>query len=173
MKQPATFTWHGRVQAARYMIDNNVHLDLALQWATEALEGSPGDELLTGERNFSTLTTQYHVLNALNREQEAKAYLAEAMAHPGNVTPARAVSFARNLLIKNRKEDAQQVFEWAYKKWPSSWEAKHGMARILAAAGKYKEALKLEREVYSTVPDDQKKVISKNISLLESNKDFN
>lgn len=173
LKQPPTFTWQGRVQAARYMIDNHVHLDLALQWTTEALEGSPGNELLTGERNFSTLTTHYHVLNALNREQEAKAYLAEAMADPGNVTPARAVSFARNLLAKNRKGDAHSVFDWALRKWPSSWEAKHGMARMLSASGKYKEALKLEREVWAIAPDDQKTTIAKYISLLENNQDFN
>ncbi|MFM7855976.1 MAG: DUF2911 domain-containing protein, partial [Flammeovirgaceae bacterium] len=149
LKQPSAFTWQGRVQAARYMIDNNIHHDLALQWANEALDGSPGGELLVGERNFSTLTTKYHVLNAMNRPQEAKAYLNEALANPGNVTPSRAVSFARNLQLKNKKEDAQLVFEWANKKWPTSWETKHGMARMHSANGRYKDALKLEREVYA------------------------
>jgi tetratricopeptide (TPR) repeat protein len=173
LKQPATFTWQGRVQAARYMIDNNVHLELALQWVEEALAGSPGDELLTGERNFSTLTTKYHVLNALNREQEAQHYLDEALNNPGNVMAERVVSFARNLLNKKRKEDAQRVFEWAFKKWPSSWETKHGMARMFSSNGKFKEALKLEKEVLAIAPEEEKVAIAANIKLLESNQDFN
>ncbi|MFM8833407.1 MAG: hypothetical protein ACKOEV_07245, partial [Cytophagales bacterium] len=77
------------------------------------------------------------------------------------------------LLLKNRKDDAQLVFEWAYKKWPSSWEAKHGMARMHSANGRYKDALKLEHEVYAIIPEDQKKLITANIKLLEENKDFN
>lgn len=173
LKQPATFTWQGRVQAIRYLIDNKVHLDLALQWADEALNGSPGGELLTGERNFTTLTTKYHVLNALNRDQEGKAYLQEALANPGNVPPERVASFGTNLLVKNRKQDAQLVFEWAVIRWPSSWETKHGMARVYAADGKYKQALTLEREIYKQTPEDQKVIIANNIKLLEQKKDFN
>lgn len=173
LKQPATFTWQGRVQAVRYLIDHKVHLDLALQWADEALNGSPGGELLTGERNFTTLTTKYHVLNALNREQEAKSYLHEALANPGNVPPERVASFGTNLLAKNRKQDAQLVFEWAVNRWPGSWESKHGMARIYASEGRYKEALRLEREVYQQASEDQKVVIANNIKLLEQSKDFN
>lgn len=173
LKQPSTFTWQGRVQAVRYCIDNKVHLALALQWADEALNGTPGGELLTGERNFTTLTTKYHVLNALNREQEAKSYLQESLANPGNVPPERVASFGTNLLAKNRKQDAELVFEWAAKQWPGRWETKHGLARIYAADGKYKEALKLEREVYQRAPEDEKASIANNIIPLEQNKDFN
>jgi len=173
LKQPATFTWHGRVQAVRYLLDNNVHLDLALQWINEALEGSPGGELLTGERNFTTLTTKYHVLNALNREAEAAPFLDEALAKPVGVTPARAVSFATNLLKKNRQQDAQRVFVWAARQWPDSWEAQHGLARWHSSQGNYKEALKLERAVLTRTPEDQKAAITANIQLLEHNQDFN
>jgi tetratricopeptide (TPR) repeat protein len=173
LKHPATFTWHGRVQAIRYLIDNNIRLDLALQWADEALEGSPGGELLTGERNFTTLTTKYHVLNALQREPEAKIYLKEAMANPGSVQPARVASFANNLLSKNRKQDAQQVLDWSIKKWPGSWEVKHGMAHLYSLEGKYIEALKLENEVYQQIPQDQKERIADNIKLLKQNKTIN
>lgn len=173
LKQPATFTWQGRVQAARYLIDNNIHLDLALQWVNEAIDGSVGGELLIGERNFTTLTTKYHVLNALNREKEAKQYLSEALASPGNVTPARVVSFGGNILKKNRIEDAQRVLDWALDRWPNHWETKHGMARILSAGGKYTAALKFEQEAYALAPEDQKKSIAGNIKLLEQNKNFN
>lgn len=137
------------------------------------MEGSPGGELLTGERNFTTLTTKYHVLNAQQREAEAKLYLTEAMANPGNIPSARVASFANNLIGKNRKQDAELVLEWALQKWPGSWEVKHGMARLFSMEGKFKEALKLEREVYQQIPEEQKARIAGNIKLLEQNKSIN
>ncbi len=172
LKQPLTFTWQGRTQAARYLVDQNIHLDLALRWAEEAIKGD-GVEV-DGERNFQTLNTKYLVLNAMNNQQGAKAILQEALANPGSVSASNALSFGRTLLTKNKKEDAQLVFEWALKKWPTAWEAKHGMARLLSANGKYKEALKLEREVYDLVTEESSKAsVAKFIKLLEENKDFN
>lgn len=173
LKQPATFTWHGRVQAARYLFDQQANLDLALQWTEEAIHGAPGQELLVGEKNFATLTTHYYVLYALNRIPEAKTSLNEALDNPGNISPARVVAFGRSLLTRNRKDDAQRVLTWALQKWPSSWETKQGMARLHSANGKYKDALKLEQDAYATAPEDQKPTLALYIKKLETNIDFN
>jgi tetratricopeptide (TPR) repeat protein len=173
LKKPSAFSWHGKVQAARYLVNKNIHLDLALQWCNEAINGAPGQELLEGEKNFVTLSAKYNVLFAMGNKQEAKQALTEAFANPGNSTPAAVVSFGRSLLLKDRKEDAQLVFDFTYKKWPNTWEAKHGMARMLSANGKFNEALKYELDVLKLVSAEQKPVIETYIKLLRESKDFN
>lgn len=173
MKHPRAFSWHSRVQAVRYLLDNHVHLDLAYQWAQEAVNGSPGDELMEGDKNFVTLVTLSHVLFALDSAARSKAVLKEALSTSSEATIARAYSVGRNLQTKKRYDDAHLVFNWMIRQWPDAWEGLHGKAKLLSAEGKFKEALKFENLAFLKAPADQQKTLQEFIQRLQNNKDIN
>ena len=63
--------------AANYLVQNNIHLDDALTWASAAVEGQ-----FFSQKNFNTLSTKSAVLNAMGKTDEAIAVMDEALADP-------------------------------------------------------------------------------------------
>lgn len=172
-KNPVTFSWHSRSQAAAYLAAVNSHLDLALQWANESIDGAQGIIGFPGEKNFITLTTKSDILAALDSVPQSRQVLAEALKNAGNTSIGIVNFYARSLITAKRKEDALTVFGWMQKQWPDNWLAKHGMARGLSANGRYKEALKFEMDAYAAAPEPTKKSLEGLIELLKQGKDIN
>src|SRR5687768_13250899 len=69
-----TRPYYDYIQAARYCIENNVELEQALVWMDRAIYFR-----IMGEKNFRTLSTKAAVLMKMNRLDEAKKIMEEAI----------------------------------------------------------------------------------------------
>lgn len=68
------FTWPSLVQAATYCLETSHDLNQGLIWADQAINAR-----YIGQKNFQTLSTKAAVLTALNKPDEAKVLMTEAM----------------------------------------------------------------------------------------------
>jgi len=78
------------------------------------------------------------------------------------------------LLIRTGKVDeAIEIYQRQYEKWPDDWLTAHSLARAYSAKGDYNTALKCKREALAKAPDNNKGFIEGTIEKLERGEDFN
>ncbi|MBD2699240.1 DUF2911 domain-containing protein [Spirosoma sp. BT702] len=127
------FTWPSLVQAATYCLETSHDLKQGLIWADQAINAR-----YVGQKNFQTLSTKAAVLTALNKPDEARVLMAEAMPL-GNMNELH--QYGRSLLNRKQNQEAYVVFKTNYDKNPNQFTTNLGMSRALVAIGKSKDAL--------------------------------
>lgn len=162
------FDWRGWTQAAVYALQNKRPAE-ALEWAETAVNGPNG----TGQANFNTLATLAEAYAANGKTAEAKATRERALNHP-TATVLDIHQYARQLMAGGKKDEALAVFELNAKLHPNAWPVNWGLARGLAANGKFPDALKYAKLALTQAPDEaNKKNIESSIQKLAQGQDIN
>jgi tetratricopeptide (TPR) repeat protein len=154
------------MSAANYCIANNIELEQALAWMDRAIYFR-----IMGVKNFQTLSTKAAVLMKLNRPEEAKKIMEEAIPM-GTVNEVHF--YARNLLSAKETKEAFKVFKMNYEKFPNVYTTNIGMGRAHSALGEYKKALGFIKAALPQAPDEGSKTRTEAmVKKLEEGKDIN
>jgi tetratricopeptide (TPR) repeat protein len=161
-----TRLYYDYIQAADYCIQNNVELEQALAWMDRAIYFR-----VMGEKNFRTLSTKAAVLMKMNRVDDAKKVMEEALPL-GNMLDVHF--YGRQLLSMKQADEAMKVYAMNYKKYPNEFTTNVGMGRAYSAKGDYKKALTYMKAALPKAPDDGNKTnVESMIKKLEESQDVN
>ena len=168
LKDSPGFDYHGWQQAADYLIEHKVHLDVAEKWAKTAVDGP-----FVGEENFATLKSLAEAQKANGKTAEAKATMDKALTHPAT-GPFDIYQYARPMIREGHPDEALKIFQTAAKRMPGKWPLDLGIARAYSAMGDYKTALKYARTSLTVAPDQPNKDnVTRMIAKLEKGEDMN
>jgi hypothetical protein len=161
-----TRPYYDYIQAAYYCINNNIELEQALAWMDRAIYFR-----IMGEKNFRTLSTKAAVLMKMDRIEEAKKVMVEAVPMG---TMLDVHFYGRQLLNMKQVDEALKVFKLNYDKYPNEFTTNLGMGRALSAKGDYKKAMTFVKAALPKAPDERNKVnVETMIKKLEEGKDVN
>ncbi len=161
-----TRQYYDFIAAAVWCINNDYGLEQALAWMDRAIYFR-----IMGEKNFRTLSTKANVLIKMNRLEEAKKVMDEAVPLGSMV---EIHFYARQLISLNQADEAFKVFKLNYDKHPNEYTTSVGMARAYSAKGNYKQALTFAEAALRQAPDDgSKNNVQQMISKLKENKNIN
>ena len=161
-----TRPYYDYIQAANYCLRNNIELEQALAWMDRAIYFR-----VMGEKNFRTLSTKAAVLMKLNRVDEAKKVMEEAVPM-GSMQDVHY--YRRQLLFAKNNEEAFKVFKTNYDKYPNQFTTNVGLGRGYSALGNYKKALSYMKAALPQAPDElNKNSVSAMIQKLEAGQDVN
>jgi tetratricopeptide (TPR) repeat protein len=154
------------MQAANYCIENNIELEQALAWMDRAIYFR-----IMGVKNFQTLSTKAAVLFKMNRIDEAKKVMEEAI-------PLGAMNevhfYGRTLINMKQSQEAMKVFKGNYDKFPNVYTTNVGLGRAWSSLGDYKNALKYMKAALPQAPDEaNRNSVQAMIQKLEAGKDVN
>jgi tetratricopeptide (TPR) repeat protein len=145
------FDYRNFQNAALFAARNKINLEEALTWADNAISMP-----FFGRAEFGTLQTKATVLRAMNRNDEADAYMQRAINHP-TASVQNIHQYARTLLSEGKKEKALEVFKLNRQKHPEDTFTTYvGLARGYAAVGDTKNAIKNWETAIKNLPEDQK-----------------
>ena len=163
------FNWQNWMAASQFCVQNNFHLEKALEWAEVAIS-TP----FVGQENFSTLQNKSQVLSALGKTADAKSVMTQALNHT-TATPTQIHGYARQLQIQGRMDEAVEVFKLNNERFgKETWPIAVGMARALSAEGKYKQALEYAKLARQQAPDALNQGnLDTVIEILGEGRDFN
>lgn len=162
------FQYQAWLAASGYLLQNNLDLPLALDWAEFAIS-----DRNFGDRNFYTLSNKADILGKLGRDADASSTMDEAMKYgaPGDIH-----QYGRKLLSEHKNERAMQVFQLNAKLHPDAWPVNYGLARGYSAMGDYKSALEALLKAQNQVPAGDTlnaAAIKVNIEKLRRGEDIN
>lgn len=158
--------WQSFNQAATFCLMHNANLEEALTWADHSISGP-----FIGEKNFRNLSTKAQILTKLNKQDEAKAIMKEALTIG---TAADIHNYARQLLMQKKNQEAFEVFKFNYDRNPNTFTTNLGLARGYSAIGNYKKALEYANKALPQSPDNGNKLnVEKIIKMLGEGKDVN
>lgn len=161
-----TRPFYDYISAANYCLANNIELEQALAWMDRAIYFR-----VMGVKNFQTLTTKAEILIRLNRIEEARKVMDEAIPMG---TVQQVHFYARFLLGEKKAEEAFRVFKMNYDKYPNIYTTNVGMARGYSALKDYKKALGYLKAALPQAPDDFNKTnVTAMIKKLEEGQDIN
>lgn len=161
-----TRPYYDYIQAADWCIQNNTELEKALAWMDRAIYFR-----VMGEKNFRTLSTKAAVLMKLNRMEEAKKVMKEALPL-GNMLDVHF--YGRQLLGMKQIDEAMNVYKMNYDKYPNQFTTNVGLGRAYSAKGDFKKALSYMKAALPQSPDDGNKTnVEAMIKSLEKNQDVN
>jgi hypothetical protein len=146
------FGWQGFNQAANYLLQNDVHLDLALEWADAAISRP-----FVGQENFNTLQTKALVLTKMGRKSEADPVIAKLLA-TGNQNQINNLGYGFLNQLKDT-DRALEIFTKNVAANPKSWNAHDSLAEGYAVKGDKAKAREHYQHALSMAPPDQKKRI--------------
>ncbi len=130
--------------ASNYLVQNNLDLNLALEWANRAI-----DPRSNGQADFSTLSQKAAVLNKLGRADEATVVMDQALPLGSAV---QIHQYGRRLLGAKQFPKALEVFKYNAQRYPDVWPVNYGLARGYSAVGDYKAALEALLKAQKQVP---------------------
>ncbi len=161
-----TRPYYDYIQAANYCIQNNIALDEALAWMDRAIYFR-----IMGEKNFRTLSTKAAVLMKMNRIDEAKKVMEEALPL-GNMLDVHF--YGRQLLSMKQVDAAMNVYKMNFEKYPKQFTTNVGMGRAYSAKGDFKKALTYMTAALPQAPDEGNKAhVEGMIKRLQENQDIN
>lgn len=154
------------IQAANWCIENNIELEQALAWMDRAIYFR-----IMGEKNFRTLSTKAAVLTKMNRMEEARKVMEEALPM-GTVLEVHF--YGRTLLNQGQTAEAVKVFKLNHEKHPKEFTTLVGMGRGYSAMGEYKKAIEYMKSALPKAPDEaNKNLVTSMIKTLEEGKNIN
>jgi hypothetical protein len=154
------------IQAAEYCIDHNYELDQALAWMDRAISFR-----VMGRSNYRTLSTKAAVLMKMNRVDEAKKIMDEALPMGSMI---EVYIYGRTMLEMGQKEEGMKVQKFNYNKHPNEFFTNVGMGRGFSAMGDYKKALTYMKAALPMAPSEMNKTrVEGMIKTLEQGKDVN
>jgi tetratricopeptide (TPR) repeat protein len=157
----AQYTWEGWDDAANYLLQEKIDLDQALQYCEKSIQN---------EQRFDNLMTKSHVLEALNRKEDATAARDKAL------TMANAVqlhTYARQLQNDGKQAEAFAIFKENARKNPDQWVVHVGMSRMYSSQGDFANASKEMNTALAGAPDGQKQPLQAMAKKLEAKEDIN
>lgn len=161
-----TRPYYDYIQAANYCIENDIELEQALAWMDRAIYFR-----IMGEKNFRTLSTKAAVLMKMNRLDEAKKVMEEAVPMG---TMLDVHYYGRTLLSAKQVDEAFKVYKANFEKYPNEFTTNVGMGRVYSAMGNYKKALTYMKAALNQAPNDyNKNNVALMIKKLEEGKDVN
>lgn len=140
-----TRPYYDFIDAANWCIQNNYGLEQALQWMDRAIYFR-----VMGEKNFRSLSMKANVLVKLNRIDEAKKVMEEAIPL-GTMNDVHF--YGRQLIGVNQIDEAFSIFKSNYDKYPNQYTTNVGMGRAYSAKGEYKKALPFMEAAARLAPD--------------------
>ena len=162
------FSWTNVNAAANFCLQNNTHLEQGLVWAEQAISAP-----FIGNENFTTLFTKAQLLQRLEKGGDAMEVMEKAAKHP-TATVLQVHNCGRTLIGMGKKEKALEMFEYNMERFGDVWPVRVGMARGLAANGKYDEAIKHAKIAFERAPDSlNKNSLKAAIEKLEKGEDIN
>jgi tetratricopeptide (TPR) repeat protein len=161
-----TRPYYDFIAAAQWCVENNYELEQALAWMDRAIYFR-----VMGEKNFRSLSTKATVLMKMNRVDEAKKVMEEAVPL-GTITDVHY--YGRQLLSMKQVDEAFKVYKANYEKHPNEFTTNVGMGRAYSAMGNYKKALGYMKAALPQSPNDFNKInVETMIKKLEEGKDVN
>jgi tetratricopeptide (TPR) repeat protein len=161
-----TRPYYDYIDAANYCVRNNVELEQALAWMDRAIYFR-----IMGEKNFRSLSAKAAVLMKMNRIDEAKKVMDEAIPMG---TMLEVHFYGRQLLSMKEVKEALKIYKANYDKYPNVFTTNVGMGRALSASGDYKKALTYMKAALPQAPTDfNKSNVESMIKKLEEGKDVN
>ncbi len=168
MRSATAFRYQAGVEASQYLMDKNLELPLALEWAEQALS-----DPFFGERNYSTLSNKALVLEKMGRLNDAKPAMDEALKVG---TVAQVHQYGRQLLAQKKPDRALEVFKMNAAMHPNVWPVNYGLARGYSAVGNYKAALEALLQAQKQIPAGDvlnTNAIAANLEKLRRGQDIN
>ena len=161
-----TRPYYDYIAAANYCVQNNIELEQALAWMDRAIYFR-----IMGEKNFRTLSTKAAVLMKMNRIEDAKKVMQEAIPM-GQMLEVHF--YGRQLIGLKELDEALKIYKGNFEKYPNVFTTNIGMGRIYSAKGDYKKALQYVKAALPQAPDERNKVnVEGMIKKLEEGKDVN
>jgi hypothetical protein len=162
------FDWRNWQQAAEFLLQKNLRLDLAETWARAAVEG----RTFVSQENFRTLATLSRA-QAANKKPEAQATLLRALNH-ATAMPTDIHQVGRSFQAEGNFPKALEVFELNAKRFPNQWPVNVGLMRGYAGVGQTAKALLYAKKALAQAPDEQNKQnLTRLIGRLEKGEDIN
>jgi hypothetical protein len=161
-----TRPYYDYIQAANYCIENDIELEQALAWMDRAIYFR-----IMGEKNFRTLSTKAAVLMKMNRMDDAKKVMEEALPMG---TMLDTHFYGRRLLAMKEADEAMKIYKMNYEKYPNVYTTNMGMGRAYSAKGDYKKAMTYMKAALTQAPDATNKAnVEVMLKKLEEEKDVN
>jgi tetratricopeptide (TPR) repeat protein len=148
------FYWQAFDQAATFCLKYNTNFEEGLKWSEKAI-----GETFLGEANFNTLSTKSQLLAKLGRNIEADNIMKEAI-QKGSMMELHL--YGRQLLGQKKTSEALEIFKLNATRYPNVFITNIGLARVNAALGDFKAALKYAKaaEPQAYTPQDKVSVAS-------------
>ncbi len=137
--------------AAQFCVQENVHLEEALNWAEMAIKLP-----FVGQTNFATLSTKAQVLSKMGRDSEADTVM-QAAIHDPSTTRLEIHQYGRQLLAAKKNQEALAVFKYNAEHNGDQWPVNVGLARGYMAMGEYQRALEYAQKAAAQAPDNLNK----------------
>jgi tetratricopeptide (TPR) repeat protein len=154
------------IQAATYCVQKGIELEQALAWMDRAIYFR-----IMGEKTFRTLSTKAAVLMKMNRIDEAKKLMEEALPM-GSMLEVHF--WGRQLISMKEKEEALKVYKKNYEKFPNVFTTNVGLGRAYSANGDFKKAIEYLKAALPQAPDERNRAnVTTMIGKLEEGKDVN
>ena len=161
-----TRPYYDFIQAANWCVQNNYELEQGLAWIDRGTNFR-----IMGEKNFRTLSTKAAVLMKMNRMEEAKKVMQEALPMG---TMLEVHFYGRELISLKENDEAFKVFKQNFDKYPNEYTTNVGMGRAYSAKGDYKKALQYVKAALPKAPDERNKLsVEGMIGKLQEGKDVN
>lgn len=162
MKGEKGFDPAAYAQAAEFCLNYKTNMEEGDQWASRALDG---------KKDFATMSTKAQFCQAKGQTQRADSLMKEAMKI-GSMTDLH--QYGRQLISKNKKMEALDVFTMNAKKHPNDFTTFVGLARGYSATGDFKKALVNAKAALPLAPNEMnKQSVEGMIKKLETQKDIN
>ena len=161
-----TRPYYDFIQAANWCVQNNYELEQALAWMDRAIYFR-----VMGEKNFRSLSTKAAVLMKMDKIEDAKKVMQEAVPL-GTITDVHY--YGRTLMGMKQVDEAVKVWKANYEKFPNEFTTNVGMGRAYSATGNYKKAITYMKAALPQAPNDFNKAnVETMIKKLEEGKDVN
>ena len=161
LRARAQFEWQPWMEAANYLLDNNLSAEEAAKDA---------DRAIGIEDRFESEITKARALGALGRKDEALAARDRALSLG---TQPQVHSFARGLQASGRQDEALELFRLNIRKDPNTWVAHNETARLAVAKADFTTAVREMQLAAAASPEALKAQHLDLVRRLQNREDIN
>jgi hypothetical protein len=161
LRARAQFEWSPWMEAANYLLANNLSAEEALKDANRSIEN---------EDRFENEITKSRALTALGRKDEALGAHDKAIAIG---TQLQVHVFGRGLQAQGRQDEALELFRNNIEKDPSSYVGHNDAARVAVAKGDFETAIKEMKLAATLAPESLKASHADLVRRLQNHEDIN
>ena len=138
------FTRTNWEQAANYAYLNGNNLEEALQWINAARENQ-----FFSQKTFANAQIKAAILTKMGKDQESKLVIDESLSIG---TVFQVHSHGRALISQGKNDRALEILKWNATNHKNTWPVNYGLARVYAAKGNNKMALKYLKKSLPLAP---------------------
>lgn len=151
------FTWEAPLQAARYCLSNDIHLDQGKKWLEQSM------------RTQQNSTNSFTMAKYLSKEGKSKEAAEMTEKAKTLANEAELNTYGYTLLFEKNIPEAIEVFNLNVKRHPDSWNVYDSLGEAYDMNGNKKEALKNYLTALAKSPENQKARIEPIIKKLQGN----